>query len=88
MLRPETVIGLPLPLAVAPPGDATTVYELIAAPFANGAEKLTAAEPSWATADAFPGASGTLAEAAGVTLFEEDDALPLPAEFVAATVNV
>lgn len=56
------MIGLPLPLAVAPPGDAVTVYELIAAPpFDAGAEKVTVACPSPAEADTPVGAPGTVA---------------------------
>lgn len=88
MLRPETVIGLPLPLVVAPPGEAVTVYELIAAPFDDGVEKLTTAERSPATASTALGASGTVADATGVTLADADEAEPVPTEFVAATVNV
>lgn len=82
---PFTVIGPELPLAVAPPGDAVTVYEPIAAPFAPGAVKLTTAWPSPATAATPLGVPGT---PAGVTAVEAADDAPVPTELVAATVNV
>jgi hypothetical protein len=40
--NPVTTIGLAAPVAVAPPGEAVTVYEVIAAPpFEAGGVKLT-----------------------------------------------
>ena len=61
LVSPETMTGLPEPLPVWPPGDAVTVYELIAAPpFEPGAVKLTVASPSPATADRFVGAPGSV----------------------------
>ena len=77
--------GLLPPLAVAPPGEAVTVYELIAAPFADGAVKLTAAWPSPPAAETAVGASGM---PAGVTPLDADDAALVPTELVAVAVNV
>ena len=83
---PLTVIGPELPLAVAPPGDAVTVYEPIAAPPSPaGAEKLTVALPSPAAAVTPEGASGS---PAGVTPLDADEAALVPIELVAVTVNV
>lgn len=79
------MIGPALPLALAPPGDAVTVYETIAAPFEAGTAKLTTAFPSPATAARPVGDPGT---PAGVTAFEAADDPPVPTELVAATVNV
>ncbi len=42
-VRPATLIGLLLPVACAPPGDATTVYLVIGEPFDGGAANLTSA---------------------------------------------
>src|SRR5579871_2763282 len=53
LVSPDTVMGLPGPVAVAPPGDAVTVKEVIAAPpSAAGGKKLT-------LACAFPGVAVT-----------------------------
>ena len=79
------MIELPLPLALAPPGDAVTVYELTSAPLPDGALKLTVALPSPADAETAVGASGT---PAGVIALEADEAELVPTEFVAVTVNV
>jgi len=57
-------------------------------PFEAGGEKLTVAWELPAVALTPAGAPGTVAEAAGVTLFEGDDAGPVPAAFAAVTVNV
>jgi hypothetical protein len=87
-----TVIGLAEPLAVCPPGDAATLYEVIAEPpLEAGAVKLTVAWPSPGTADTPAGAPGTVEAAGGadgVTAFDGEDAAPVPALFVAVTVNV
>ena len=58
-VNPVTVIGLPVPLAVSPPGDDVTVYEVIVVPpLEAGASKLTVACPSPALAAAPVGAEG------------------------------
>jgi hypothetical protein len=86
------VIGLAEPLAACPPGDAATLYDVIAEPpFEAGAVKLTVAWPSPATADTPDGAPGTVEPAggaAGVTAFDGEDAAPVPALLVAVTLNV
>jgi hypothetical protein len=70
LLKPETVIGDELPVAVAPPGLAVTVYPVIAEPpFSAGAEKDTDAEPLPAVALTLVGASGTLAPAPPIIMF-------------------
>ncbi len=85
-VRPVTVIGLEAPVAVMPPGLEVTVYEVIALPpFDEGAVKLTVACALPATAVTAVGAPGG---PVGVTLFEGADAAPVPAAFVAVTVNV
>ena len=58
-VRPVTTIGLDEPVAVTPPGDAVTTYELIGAPPSDtGGVKLTDAWPFPATAVAAVGGSG------------------------------
>ena len=57
----------------------------MAPPSETGARKPTVACPSPATADTDRGTPGT---PTGVTVFEGADAGPLPALFVAVTVNV
>ena len=83
MLRLETVIGLPEPVAVMPPGFEVTVQPVIwSAPFA-GSLKLTDASEAPAFAATIVGASGT---AAGVTLLEGlEGAGSVPIAFVAVT---
>ncbi len=54
-------------------------------PFEAGAFQLTRAEPSAGLADTPVGAPGTVA---GMTAFEAAEAGPVPAEFVALTLNV
>jgi hypothetical protein len=58
-VRPETTIGLPLPDVLWPPGEAVTVYEVIAAPpLEAGGVKLTVAWPLPGVADTPVGAPG------------------------------
>ena len=57
-------------------------------PFEAGAVKLTVACALPAVAVTPVGAPGTVAGAAGVTLFDGLDALPVPTEFVAVTLKV
>ena len=67
-----TVSGLLLPLAVAPPGDAVTVYELMDAPPSDeGAEKLTDAFPSPPLALTLVGAPATVAAFLTVNVGDE-----------------
>ena len=77
--------GLPLPVAVAPPGDAVTVYAVIDAPLPEDSAKLTVAVPSPPLALGLDGAPGS---PAGVTAPDADDDAPVPTEFVAVTANV
>ena len=68
------------------PGLEVTVYEVIGLPpFEAGAVKLTVAWALPAVAETPVGAPGTVA---GVTLFEGDEAGPVPMALVAVTVNV
>ena len=85
MVRPPTVIGLAVPVAVIPPGLEVTVYPVIGLPFAEGAVKLTIAcalAAAAATPVGVPGAP------AGITLLVGFDAAPVPIAFVAVTVKV
>ena len=69
-----------------PPGDDVTVYDVIGEPpFEAGGVNATVASESPALAGPIVGAPGTVA---GMTLFEGADAGPVPAAFVAVTVNV
>jgi hypothetical protein len=83
---PSIVIGLLAPLAVAPPGDAVTMNDVIGKPpvFA-GAVKLTMALPLPGVAATVPGAPGS---PRGTTTDDGKDACPSPATDVAVTVNV
>jgi hypothetical protein len=86
LVRPVTVVVEFDVLAVNPPGLEVTVYEVIAEPpFEAGADQETSTLPSAASPATFVGASGTVA---GVTELLAPDPLPVPAEFVAVTVNV
>ena len=80
------MIGLPEPVAVMPPGDAVTVYEVITAP------PLLAGAANWTVARALPGtaltAVGAPGTAAGVTAFEGAEGPLVPLLFVAVTVKV
>ena len=76
----------PLTVAVAPPGDDVTAYDVIALPpLLDGAHQLTDAELSAGVADTPVGAPGALP---GVTAADGADAAPIPTLFVAVTVNV
>jgi hypothetical protein len=86
-VRPATVMGLPDPVPVWPPGLAVTVYEVIAEPpFEEGALNDTVADALPATADTPVGAPGTVAPR--VTGLDAAEADPVPTELVAVTVNV
>jgi hypothetical protein len=86
LVNPVIVIGELPPLAVNPPGLEVTVYEVIVEPPLNpGAENVIVASPFPRVAVPIIGASGTVA---GVTELLDADALPVPAPFVAVTVNV
>lgn len=85
-VNPVTSNGLAAPVAVSPPGLDVTVYAVIGLPpFETGAVKLTVAVVLPATADPIVGAP---ARAPGVMLLEGAEGNPVPATFVAVTVNV
>jgi hypothetical protein len=85
-VRPPTVIGLEEPVAVCPPGDALTVYELMGAPPSDeGGANTTVTCPSPAVVELIAGAPGSVR---GVTAVDGDEASPDPAWFDAVTVNV
>jgi hypothetical protein len=80
------IVVVPLTVAVKPPGEEVTVYELIAAPpLEAGADQLTDACPFPPVAVTLVGAPGG---AAGITLLEGEEAEPIPAELLAVTVKV
>ena len=84
-VRPRTVIGEDPPVAVWPPLE-VTVYEVIAEPpLLTGAVNVIVAWPFPTVAVPIVGAPGTVA---GVTEFETAEAVLVPAELIAATVNV
>ena len=89
MVRPVTVHDVVAPLAphVAPPGDAVTVYELIAAPpFETGAVHDTTDDAFAAdVADTPVGAPGTID---GTTAADATDAALVPDTFVAVTLKL
>ena len=60
-MSPVTVIGLVVPVAVMPPGELVTWYDVIAEPPFAGAVKLTVAAPSPAIAVTLPGVLGATA---------------------------
>jgi len=84
---PPIVIGLAEPLAVRPPGDDVTVYDVIGEPpFEAGAAKDTVAAPLLAIAET---AVGALGGPTGVTGVDGAEAgLAPPAAFLATTVRV
>ena len=85
-VRPVMTIGEDPADAVNPPGLDVTVYEVILdPPLFPGAEKVIVATPLLAVATPIVGASGTFD---GMTILLGDDAFPVPAAFVAVTVNV
>ena len=74
------------PLALKPPGEDVTVYDVIGEPpLEAGGVNVTVACPTPAVAVPIVGGPGT---AAGVTLFEGADAGPVPTAFAAVTVKV
>jgi len=80
------VTGDATPLALMPPGDDVTVYEVTGEPpFDAGAVNVTAACALPAVAMPIVGAPGTVP---GVTRFEGAEAGPLPAALVAVTVKM
>ena len=86
MVRPVTVKGLAVPVAVIPPGLEVTVYPVIAEPPSlTGAVKVTEAWAFPFVAVPIVGAPGT---DEGVTEFEAELAGLLPLAFVAITVKV
>ena len=86
LVRPVTVMGEAVPLALMPPGEEVAVYDVIVAPpFEAGGANVTFACALPGSATPIVGAPGT---AAGVTLFVGVDAGPVPMAFVAVTVKV
>jgi hypothetical protein len=87
-VRPETriLVALAAAFAVMPPGDDVAVYPVIGLPpFDPGGVQDTVAAALPAAAVTPVGAPGT---AAGVTLFDGDEAGPGPMLLLAVTVNV
>jgi hypothetical protein len=84
-VSPVTTIGLCDPDAVAPSGEAVTVYVVIAEPFAPSPLNAMVACESPGVAVTEVGAVGS---PAGVTADDAVDASELPTEFTATTVNV
>jgi hypothetical protein len=85
LARPVTVNGEAEPVAVAPPGEAVTVYDVMASPLVAGATKEMTAE---ALPGAPVGAAGATGTPAGVTAAVEAEATEVPPMVVAFTVNV
>jgi hypothetical protein len=86
LASPVTVIGEAGPLAVNPPGDEVTVYDVIGVPpLERGGVNVTVACALPAEATTFVGIPGN---AAGVTGFEGADAGPAPKALAAVTVKV
>jgi len=84
-VSPDTTIGLCDPVAVAPPGDAVTVYEEIGEPFAPAPENAIVACASPGVAVTVVGADGS---PAGITADDAVDASEFPTELTATTENV
>jgi hypothetical protein len=84
--RPVTVqVSAPEVEQVSPLPSVTEYPEMVAPPLLVGAVQLTVAAPVDEVAMAYRGASGVVA---GVTADEADEGSDVPAELVAATVNV
>jgi hypothetical protein len=82
-VRPVIVIGLPVPVAVRPPGEAVIVYEVIDDPCPEGAVNATVASPvAVGTAPTLVGAAGV----PGITALDGADVGPVPTALVAVTV--
>lgn len=85
MVKPLTVIGLALPLAVMPSGAEVTVYAVMGKPpLLSGALNETVAVALTALTPAMLGAVGG---PVGVTPVHGADAAPVPALLVAVTVK-
>ena len=86
-VKPVTVIGEDVPVAVIPPGEAVTVYPVLAdPPVFIGAVKLTVALPLLPVAEMLVGTPGAIG--AGVTADDAVELVLVPAELVATTVKV
>jgi hypothetical protein len=87
LANPATVAeAVPVVVALSPPGDAVTVYPVIAdPPLLAGAVQDTTAKALPAVATAPVGAPGTVL---GVTAALDEDAGEVPAALAAVTVNV
>jgi hypothetical protein len=85
LVRPVTISGEPLPLALNPPTFEVAVYESVVEPSLKPGVKVIVACPFPLTAVTPVGASGTVA---GVIEFEALEAVLVPTPFVAVTVKV
>jgi hypothetical protein len=85
-VSPVTVSGLETPVFVIPPGLEVTMYDVIGEPplLAGGLNEIVA----WALPRTTPVIVGAPGTPAGVTAFDDADATPAPAAFVAVTLNV
>jgi hypothetical protein len=84
-VRPVTVIGESVPVAVCPRFEVTVYSVMVEPPLLTGGVKVIVAAPLPATADTLVGAFGTVA---GVIELLESEADPVPTAFVAVTVKV
>jgi hypothetical protein len=85
LVKPVTVIGLTVPVAVSPPGLEVAVYPVIdPPPLLDGAVNAKVACALPAVAVPMVGAPGTVA---GVTRLDAADGGPVPTELVAVTVK-
>lgn len=76
----------PVTVAVAPPGLAVTLYEVIALPpVSDGAFQLTITAALAAMARTAVGGPGTVA---GIATLDGTDGSPVPTELAAVTLNV
>ena len=86
-VKPVTVIGEDVPVALIPPGEAVTVYPVIAdPPVFVGAVKLRVALPLPPLAEMVVGVPGAVI--GDVTADEAPDDVPAPTALVAVTVYV
>lgn len=84
--RPDTVMGLPAPLPVAPPGLAVTVKPVTASPPSKAGVNDTT---TWPLPPRVPEtAVGALGTVAGVAAAEAALLVPVPTALMAATTNV
>jgi len=86
LVRPVTISGEEPPVAVNPPGEDVTVYEVMALPpLLAGGVNVIVASPFPRVAVPMVGAPGTVAGTIELLVAEDE---PVPTSFVAVTVNV